>query len=139
MRERHTARVQRPYGQNPRRPHGLIPTKGRDTLAHHTDTLANPARVTDRGLDNDVTDTSFTPPRAGRESVALLRAFLAGLGRAGRESGALATTLPACLGYRPWVREPGRKEDQTLNTQNVQSILCLSELWLLTTVPKTVG
>ena len=104
-----------------------------DTLAYHTDTLAH------KGLDSDVTDTSHTPPRAGRESVALLRAFLAGLGRAGRESGALVPELPACLGYRPWVREPGKKEDRTLNIQNVQSLLCLSGLWLLTTVPTAVG
>ena len=139
MRKRHTARVQRPYGQNPKRPHGLTPREGKDTLAYHTDTLANPTRVTHKGLDNDVTDTSHTPPRAGRESVALLRAFLAGLGRAGRESGALVPELPACLGYRPWVREPGKTEDRTLNIQNVQPLLCLSELWLLTTVPKAVG
>ena len=114
-----------------------------DTLAYITDTLAHPTRVTDRGLDNDVTDTSFTPPRAGREIVALLRGFLAGLGRAGRESGALVPELPACLGYRPWAREPGKKkkkkEDKTLNIQNVQSLLCLSGLWLLTTAPTAVG
>ena len=139
MRKRHTARVQRPYGQSPKRPHGLTPIEGKDTLAHHTDTLANPTRVKHKGLDSDVTDTSHTPPWAGRESVALLRALLAGLGRAGRESGALVPELPACLGYRPWVREPGKKEDRTLNIQNVQSLLCLSGLWLLTIVPKGVG
>ena len=106
-----------------------------DTLAYSTDTLAH----THKGVDSDVTDTSHTPPRAGRESVALLRAFLAGLGRAGRESGALVPELPACLGYRPWAREPGKKEDRTLNIQNVQSLLGLSGLWLLTIVPKAVG
>ena len=126
MRKRHTARVQ-------------TPIEGKDTLAHHTDTLTNPTRVTHKGLDNDVTDTSHTPPRAGRESVALLRAFLAGLGRAGRESGALVPELPACLGHRPWVQEPGKKEDRTLNIQNVQSLLCLSGLWLLTIAPTALG
>ena len=122
MRKRHTARVQRPYGQNPKRPHGLTPREGKDTLAHHTDTLANPTRVTHKGSDDDVTDTSYMPRRAGRESVALMRALLDG------------------LDHRPWAREPGKKKEaKTLNIQNVQSLLCLSGLWLLTTVPKAVG
>ena len=90
-----------------------------DTLAHLTDTLAHEDTLAHKGLDNDVTNTS-SPSRAGRGIVALLRGFLAGLGR-------------------PWVREPGKTEDKTLNIQNAQSILCLSELWLPTTVPKTVG
>ena len=67
-----------------RRPHGLTPIEVTGTLAHHTDTLAyymdtlaNPTRGTHKGSDNDVTDTSHTPPRAVRESVALLRACLA--------------------------------------------------------------
>ena len=66
-----------------------------DTFAYQTDTLAH------TGLENDVTDTSFKPSRAGRGIVALLRGFLAGLGR-------------------PWVREPGKKEDKTLNIQNMR-------------------
>ena len=140
MRPRHAARVQRPYGQNPKRPHGLTPREGKDTLAYHKDTLANPTRVTHKGSDDDVTDTSHTPPRAGRESVALMRALLAGLGRAGWESGALVPELLACLGYRPWAREPGKKKEaKTLNIQNVQSLLCLSGLWLRTNVPMAVG
>ena len=84
-----------------------------DTLAYHTDTLAH------KGLDNDVTNTS-SPSRAGRGIVALLRGFLAGLGR-------------------PWVREPGKTEDKSLNIHNVHFIFCLSELWPPITVPKTVG
>ena len=94
VRKRHTARVQRPYGQNPKRPHGRTPNGGKDTLAYRTDTLADPTRVTHKGLDNDVTNTS-SPSRAGRGIVALLRGFLAGLGR-------------------PWVREPGKTEDLSL-------------------------
>ena len=93
-----------------------------DTLAHYTDTLANPARVTHKGSDDDVTDTSYMPRRAGRESVALMRALLDG------------------LDHRPWAREPGKKkEDKTLNIQNAQSLLCLSGFWLLTAVPTAVG
>ena len=90
-----------------------------DTLVHQTDTLAHPTdTLAHKGLDSDVTDTS-QPSRAGRGIVALLRGFPAGLGR-------------------PWAREPGKRENKTLNAQNVQPILCLSELWLPTTVPKTV-
>ena len=125
MRRRHTARVQRPHGLTPVGEDTLAHTDTlayhTDTLAHHTDTLAH------KGLDNDVTDTSCKPSRAGRGIVALLRGFLAGLGRAGRESGALVPELPACLGYWPLAREPGKKkkkEDKTLNIQNVQSLLC---------------
>ena len=104
-----------------------------DTFAYQTDTLAH------KGWENDVTDTSFKPSRAGRGTVALLRGLPVGLGRAGLERGALVTRLPARLGCRPWVRKPWRKEYRTLNVHNVQLILCLSELWLLTTVPKTAG
>ena len=122
MRKRHTARVQRPYGQNRKRPYGLTPREGKDTLAYHTDTLANPTRGTHKGSDDDVTDTSHMPLWAGRERVALMRGLL------------------ACLDYRPWAREPGKKKEvKTLNIHNVQSLLCLSGLWLLTTVPTAVG
>ena len=67
MRKRHTARVQRPHGLTPKRPHGLTPREVADALAHHTDTIANPARVTHKGSDDDVTDASHLPLwRTGR-------------------------------------------------------------------------
>ena len=112
MRQRHAARVQRPYGQTPTaiRPRYRRPS-GRDTA----DTLAH------KGLHSDVIHTSHMPRRTGWGSGTLVYALL------------------ACLGCRPWAREPGKREKQTVNVPSVQSILCLPELWSPTTAPKTVG
>ena len=111
MRQRHTARVQRPRGQTPQ-----------DERGTQEKMTPRPRRLPHAGGKKKNSTSKPGGTNAGPTLVWTCRMVPPGIFTA-----AVAAT------------EAAAEEERTLNIHNVQSIICLVELWLPTTVPQTVG